>query len=262
MLDPSLPGSSPLHRLDGRIKLLLTLSFILTVSLLPDGAWAAFLLLQSILIGAAILAGLSLIVVLQRSWLALPFMLAALPLIFTLPGLQVAAVKLGRFSLTASHTGLVRFLTIAARSFLAVQAAVVLTTSTPFPRFLSAMRALGLPRFLTAVIGLMGRYLFVMAEQALRLMHARAVRSGISPRTGLRAGGSLVWRARVTGGMAGRLLLGSLKHADRVYAAMQARGYDGEVRGLPGGQLAWTDWALLAGMLVLMILILLFSWLI
>jgi cobalt/nickel transport system permease protein len=44
----------------------------------------------------------------------------------------------------------------------------------------------------------------------------------------MKTGGSLRWRARVAGGMAGSLFLRSLERSDRVYAAMLARGYNGD----------------------------------
>jgi cobalt/nickel transport system permease protein len=86
---------------------------------------------------------------------------------------------------------------------------------------------------LVAILGLMWRYLFVMADEALRLMRARQARSGHPATPGARMGGSIAWRARVTGGMAGNLFLRSFERADRIYAAMASRGYDGEVRAFP-----------------------------
>ena len=63
-------------------------------------------------------------------------------------------------------------------------------------------------------------------------MRARDSRSASSP--GQKAGGSLSWRAGVVGHMAGSLFLRSYERSERVYAAMQARGYDGEPRFLWG----------------------------
>jgi len=37
------------------------------------------------------------------------------------------------------------------------------------------------------------------------------------------------WRARVTGGMAGSLLLRSMERSERVYNAMLSRGYNGDL---------------------------------
>src|SRR4030042_524447 len=77
----------------------------------------------------------------------------------------------------------------------------------PSPDLLVAMRALGVPRLLVSIFGLMWRYLFVLVDEATRLMRARLARSGQSDIPGTRPGGNISWRARVTGGMGGSLLL-------------------------------------------------------
>ncbi|MCX6027517.1 MAG: energy-coupling factor transporter transmembrane component T, partial [Chloroflexi bacterium] len=108
------------------------------------------------------------------------------------------------------------------------------------------------PRLLVARFGLMWRYLFVLADEALRLMRARAARSG---RPALAAGEAghhqpmppLAWRARVAGGMAGNLFLRAFERSDRIYIAMLSRGYDGEVRSLPLSPLTLSGWLTLAG---------------
>jgi cobalt/nickel transport system permease protein len=91
-------------------------------------------------------------------------------------------------------------------------------------------------------------------------MRAREARSGhpyeLVPGGG-RVGGSLAWRGKVTGGMAGNLLLRSFDRSERIYAAMASRGYDGEVRGLPRRAVPPLAWGVLAGGLVFLLLILL-----
>jgi cobalt/nickel transport system permease protein len=104
------------------------------------------------------------------------------------------------------------------------------------------MRAIKIPRLLVAVFGLMWRYLFVLVDEALRLMRARLSRSGESDRADLKAGGALIWRAKVAGGMAGSLFLRALERSDRIYMAMLARGYDGETRSAPLPRLSGRDW--------------------
>lgn len=231
-LDPYRPEDSPIHRLDARVKFVLTLAFILTTALTPHGAWPVYVLLLALVLSVVILSELGVGYVLKRAVLALPFVLAALPVVFTLPGAALLRMPLGPWELTASLPGLERFVSIALKSWLSVQAAIVLAGCTPFPELLAAMRAVRVPRLLVAIFGLMWRYLFVLADEALRLMRARAARSGEADRPGLRTGGSLAWRARITGGMAGSLFLRAIERSDRIYNAMLARGYDGEVRGL------------------------------
>jgi len=234
-LDPYRALASPVHHLDGRVKFVLTVAFILTVSLTPFGAWPVYLLLLSLLLSVELLSGLGIGFVMRRAALALPFALAALPIAFTTPGSALARFPLGPWILVATLDGLLRFVNVALKSWLSVQAAIVLASSTPFPDLLLAMRAVRIPRLLVAMFGLMWRYLFVLADEALRLMRARLARSGRARSTAgagerMRPGGSLAWRARVTGGMAGSLFLRALERSDRIYVAMLSRGYDGEVR--------------------------------
>jgi len=232
-LDPYHHRSSPVHLLDPRVKLLLALAFILTCALTPPGAWPVYILLLALVLSLEILSDLGISYVQKRSLLALPFILAAFPVIFTIRGEPLASFSIASWTLTATQPGVERFISIALKSWISVQAAVVLAAATPFPALLAAMRAIRIPRLLVAIFGLMWRYLFVLADEALRLMRARAARSGQSAEPGAKTGGGLAWRARVTGGMAGNLFLRALERSDRIYMAMVSRGYDGEVRTIP-----------------------------
>ena len=243
-LDPYVSRTSPVHALDPRVKFVLTLAFILTVSLTPAQAWPIYILLLSLILSIEILSNLGLRYVQKRAMLAFPFVLAAFPVIFTIPGTSLSSLSVGEWTLVASQEGLARFAGIALKSWISVQAAIVLTATTPFPDLLVAMRAVRTPRLMVAVFGLMWRYLFVLADEVLRLLRARSARSGELGIPGVKSGGSLAWRARVAGGMAGSLFLRAFERSDRIYMAMLSRGYDGEVRALPLPPLK--SWHLLA----------------
>ena len=241
--DRYLERASAVHRLDPRVKVLLTLAFVVAVALLPDGAWAATGA-AALLIGAATVAArLSPGLVARRSLLGLPFLLAAVSVLFTVPGRVLWA---GPWGLEVTDAGLLRFAAIVARSLLSVAAAVLLTATTRFPDVLHALRHLRVPAVLVAIIAFMYRYLFVLVEEAQRLMRARAARSARLP--GARGGGSLGWRAAVVGHMAGQLFVRSLDRSERVYQAMQARGYRGELLTLAPHVMQRRDWlALIMG---------------
>jgi cobalt/nickel transport system permease protein len=258
-LDPYRHGASPVHRLDPRVKLVLAVAFIVTAAVLPPGAWPAYVLLFATVLSVILLSELGVGFVYKRALLAAPFVLAALPLLFTIPGTPIASEQIGSWTLTLTQEGLVRFVSVGLKSWLSVQMAIVLASTTAFPDLLGAMRSLRLPRLLVAVIGLMWRYLFVLVDEVMRLMRAREARSGhpFEPAPGTRVGGSLAWRAKVTGGMAGNLMLRSFDRSERIYAAMASRGYDGEVRGLPRPPVPPLAWAVLAGGLLFLMLILL-----
>lgn len=172
--------------------------------------------------------GLALI--LRRSFVALPFALAAATLIFTRPGAPLFSLALGGLRLTATDVGLAAFAGVVVRSWLSVQAALLLTATTPFPALLRALRGLGLPALLVSVLGFAYRYMFVLVDEAQRMLRARDCRSAALP--GRRAGRSVAWRAGVTGRMAGTLFLRAYERSERIYVAMLSRGYDGEPRAL------------------------------
>ena len=260
-LDPYRPRSSLVHQFDPRVKLALTLAFIFTTALMPQGAWAIYILLLALMLSVVLLSELGLSYVLKRAALAFPFVLAALPLVFTAPGPSLLETTLGGWVLRISQPGLVRFLSIAFKSWISVQAAIVLATSTPFPELLVAMRAIKIPRLLVAIFGLMWRYLFVLADESVRLIRARTSRSGFAAQAGAKPGGGVLWRARVTGGMAGSLFLRAFERSDRIYMAMASRGYDGEVRMLPLPALKPAHWGILAGCLLLFSVLLLSAYL-
>ncbi len=203
---------------------------------------------MALVVGWLALAGLSVAADLgpfrltRSAWFALPFMLAALPLVFTRPGEPLATIQIGPLALTAGGQGLREFATIALKSWISVQAALLVSFTTPFAELVEGLRQLRLPPIMVAIIGFMYRYLAVLTDEARRLNRARASRSAV---VAGRGGGSLLWRARVVGGMVGSLFIRSYERSERVYAAMQARGFEGEFRSLGGRGLTGAEWAAL-----------------
>jgi len=246
-LDPYQFRSSLVHQLDARIKLILAVFFILTTALTPVAAWPVYILLLAIVFSIALLSELGIGFVLKRAVLALPFMLAAIPIIFTIPGTPLFEFHIFSWTFTATVEGIERFLSIALKSWISVQMAIILASSTPYPDLLVAMRAVHIPRLLVAIFSLMWRYLFVMVDEALRLLRARASRSGHSGNSHLKTGGSIAWRARVAGGMAGNLFLRGYERSERIYMAMLSRGYDGEIRTTSLAKMSPGSWLILFG---------------
>ncbi|HJS30326.1 MAG TPA: cobalt ECF transporter T component CbiQ [Anaerolineales bacterium] len=259
-LDPYRSRSSPIHRLDPRVKLVIALAFILTTALTPVGAWPIYVLLLAVVVSVALLADLGVRYVWGRAILAFPFILAAFPIIFTAGGPYLTEIQVWQWTLQISIPGLERFMSIAFKSWISVQAAILLASTTPFPDLLVAMRAIRIPGILVSIFGLMWRYLFVLADEALRLNRARAARSGNSGNPEIKTGGKLSWRARVAGGMAGSLFLRAYDRSDRIYAAMLSRGYDGEIRSLPLPVLEGSQILILAASMIALAVLLVLSY--
>ena len=226
---------------------------IVSNALLPDGAWPAFALAWGVVLAGNLLAGLGLAFTFKRSFIALPFFLAATSVLFSLPGQPLFSFGPAAWHLVVTQAGLVRFATIAARSWLSVQVAILLVSTTPFPDLLHALRHLHVPAILVSVISFMYRYLFVLSDEAIRLLRARQARSARLP--GRPSGGPLAWRAQVVGGMAGQLFIRSLERSDRVYQAMLSRGYQGQLLTLHPHSLQRKDWAAAACVAACLVLI-------
>ena len=208
--------------------MIFTLAFVLFLSLTPYRAWPAYIMFLAVSLSIALLSRLGIRFVLRRALLAVPFLLAAVPLVFTGPPPHVPVPFLQESQVVYSPEGCDRFASIALRSWISVQAAILLAASTRFPDLLIALQQLKVPKLFVAIIGLMWRYLFVISDEVARMLRARTSRSATVPDS-RHAGGTLYWRAKVTGGIAGSLFVRSLERGDRVHAAMLSRGYTGDL---------------------------------
>ncbi len=249
---------SPIHRLDPRVKILVTLFFILSNAILPDGSWLAFAVAWLLLLLANDQSEMGLGYTFRRSFVAFPFALAAISAIFSPLGNPLAEWNLGFVTLIPTDLGVMRFFSILVRSWLSVQMAILLVATTQFPDLIHAFEHLRAPRSLITIIAFLYRYLFVLSDEALRLLRAREARSAGLP--GLKGGGRLFWRAKVVGSMAGQLFLRSYERSDRIYNAMLARGYGGHIRTLNPHSMIRRDWLTLALVLVFILLIQTVGW--
>jgi len=197
------------------------------VSLLPVGSFAALAVAWLVLVAVSVLSRIGPVRMVRGSFIALPFIVAALPLLFTRKGDPIGTVDLWLFDVTLSGEGLRMVLTIMLKSWVSVQAATLLVFTTPFHDLLEGLARLKLPVLMVAIISLMYRYLAVLTGEANRMMRARASRAAVLP--GARRPGA-VWQARVVGNMVGALFIRSYERSERVYLAMQSRGYSGHVR--------------------------------
>lgn len=232
--------SSLIHRLDPRVKILATIAIILSNTLLPDGAWLAFALTWVSILLINSVAGLSFGYLNKRAFIAIPFAVAAVTVIFNLPGDVIYTFSVNRLELAVTDQGLTRFATILLRSWLSVQAAVILVSTTQFPDITHGMRHLKIPDILVSIISFMYRYLYLLSDETLRVLRARDARRARIQ--GKKTGGKISWRARTAGNMAGQLFLRSYERSDRVYNAMLARGFQGELLTMRAHQMTAMDW--------------------
>jgi len=214
-LDRLAAQDSPVHRLDPRAKLVTTLVFLVCVVSLGKYEVSALLPFSVFPVALAARGGLPFGYLTRRVLTVAPFALAIG--IFN-PFLDRAPLFfLGPVGVSG---GWVSFGSILLRFVLTVAAAFVLIATTSFQGVCLALARLGVPRVMANQLLFLYRYLFVLVEEAMRLVRARALRSFDGRGMGL----------RVYGHMLGHLLLRSLSRAQRVHLAMCCRGFDGEIR--------------------------------
>lgn len=189
---------SPIHRAPAALKLGATLAVAVASVVTPLGRWPVLL---------AIAVGLALAALASR--IPPGFLLGRLVLLEPLAaGVALLAVL--------QPNGLGIALAIVVRSTLCLSAAILLTSTTPFAALLETLRALRLPSLLLTVLALLYRYLFVLVDEAERMQRARAGRT-------FGRGRRLAWASLAT--LVGQLFVRSTERAERIYAAMCARGW-------------------------------------
>jgi cobalt/nickel transport system permease protein len=214
-LDELAASDTPIHRLDPRVKVVTTLAFIGTV--VSFGRYELSALLPFVLYPVALvaLAGLPVRTLVKRLLPVLPFVLMIgvfNPLLDRAP-----LVQLGPLSVSG---GWVSFISIFVRCVLTVTAALILVATTGFQAVCLALQRLGVPRVFVTQLLFLYRYIFVLIEEAARMMRAYALRAVGRRRPTIRIAGSLM----------GQLLLRALGRAERVSVAMHCRGFDGRIR--------------------------------
>ncbi len=223
--------NSLVHRLDPRAKLIATLLFLFTVisfSKYEVNALFPFFLFPLFLTTAG---EIPLLFLLKKVLLVSPF--AVFIGIFN-PWLDTGRV-LVPFGFTIS-TGWFSFFSILLKFILTISAALLLIATTPFPSVCHALRSLGLPLLFVAQLLFLYRYLFVLAEEVMRMVRARDMRSFGAKGTGIKVFVRII----------GTLFLRTLERAERIYSAMLSRGFQGDIPLLKVSHIKTVDLAFLA----------------
>ena len=129
--------------------------------------------------------------------------------------LEPFALGIAFMALFQENGGMV-FLSILVRSTLCLFTMILLSNTTPFSSLLQTLARLGVPRLLVTILALLYRYLFVLIDEAERLNRARISRTFSTSRRK---------RWQMLASLIGQLFVRSTERAERIYAAMTARGW-------------------------------------
>ena len=204
---------SAVASLDGAVKLVCLLGFVLAVVCTPPQQIWAFATYAVAVLVVAVFARLPWATLARRLLVETPFVLFALvlPFIGSGPRAEVLGVSLSVAGSWAAWA-------ILAKATVGVASSVVLAWSTPVADLLGGLERLRCPRILVAIAGFMVRYLDVVAGELHRLQVARISR-GDDPRW--------LWQGRAVASTAGTMFVRSFERGERIHHAMLARGFDG-----------------------------------
>ncbi|HTT55635.1 MAG TPA: CbiQ family ECF transporter T component [Opitutaceae bacterium] len=190
--------ASLVHRLPAAVKLAAVVMGVVATVLLPRAAWTAY-------------AGMGAAVLLVALLSSVPWRHLGRQLLLAEPvALGIAVLALWQAD------GLRVFAAMLAKSTLCLSWVILLNATTRFTEVLLVLRRTRVPALLVTTLALMHRYLFVLANEMGRLLRARRSRT-------FAAGRRAVWRGSATA--AAQLFIRSSERAERVYAAMCARGW-------------------------------------
>jgi cobalt/nickel transport system permease protein len=216
--------NSFIHRLDPRTKLLASLAFIVAVLLTPASNWPIFTIYFCIIAVMLVLSKLPPLYVLKRSLVIFPFvLLIAVFIPFFKEGQVAGSYNIWLWQISITYNGLLILANVVVKSWLCILALILLSSTTKLDDLLKGLRYLGIPQVMILILSFMYRYIFVLVDEVMRLQQARDSRN---------FGGSRLHHLKTIGNMVGTLFIRSYERGERIYAAMLARGFDGQVRTL------------------------------
>ena len=225
--------NSFIHRLDPRTKLVASLAFILAVVLTPPSNWRVFAIYFCMIAIMLALSKLPPLYVLKRSLVIFPFvLLIAVFIPFFKEGQVAGSYNVWQWQISITYSGLFILANVVIKSWLCILALILLSSTTRLDDLLKALKQLGMPQVMILILSFMYRYIFVLVDEIMRLQQARDSRN---------FGGSRLYHLKTIGNMVGTLFIRSYERGERIYAAMLARGFDGQVRTLHKLSFRWAD---------------------
>ncbi len=170
----------------------------------------------------------------KQVWLGVLFFtgVIALPAVVLVPGQVLWHLPLTGWPISLQGLRSAAFLI--GRAETSATLAVLLVLTTPWPHVLKAMRSLGMPVVLVAILGMTHRYIFVLLHTAMQMFEAR--RSRIAAPMLSRQ------KRQMTMAAVGVLLDKSIQLSGDIHLAMISRGYRGDIHLLDEFRTRQRDW--------------------
>jgi len=208
---------SSIHRLDGRVKLIIT--FIIIAFAVSASSIVTLILMEAYLLLLIILSNVSPSYAIKRIILILPFGgFIALFQPFIRAGTVIWAGPLG---MDVTLEGLIFGALLLGKVTVSVTAVILLSSTTSMQELVGSARRIGVPSDFAMLLNLTVRYLFFFYDELERIKNAQKSRCFDiwNRRT------SYSWRLRKVGETIAMMFLRAYEQGERVYLSMLSRGY-------------------------------------
>ncbi|MCS3900469.1 cobalt ECF transporter T component CbiQ [Methanococcus voltae] len=206
--------NSPIHSIDPRVKLITIIFIIVCSSLFNNLTMMA--LFEIYLIISLLLSNLSLKMTILRILMILPF---GIFIVLFQPFIRGETVLYSFFGINIFLEGLNFGILLFAKFFVSITCIVLLSSTTPTFKVVEALKKLGLPAFMSMVLGLMIRYIYLIFENMQKLLISHKSRGQNRKKV------SYISQIKNIGNLIGTLFLKSYEQGERTYFAMLSRGY-------------------------------------
>jgi cobalt/nickel transport system permease protein len=127
---------------------------------------------------------------------------------------RLPVLVVGMITITS---GMISFVSILLKTVLTVTAVLILIATTPMPMISKQLTRIGIPSLIVFLLIMTYRYISVLIEEVSTMVTAYTVRAPRQKYVKMKDMGSFI----------GHLLLRSMDRAERVFAAMKCRGFNG-----------------------------------
>ena len=215
-LDELASKDSPIHSLDGRIKLISAV-FIIVIAAFSNNIFIPIILEIFLLIVIKI-AKLSYIDSFKRIALLLPFGGA---IIIFQPFIHPGNVLWSYSWLKITDTGLNWAILLITRMIVSLTSIVILSSTSPMQQIVASFRRLKMPKDLAMILSIMVRFLFVFIDELAAIRKSQKSRnfhihSKLTP---------YKWRIKQVGYSIAMMFVKSYEQGERVYKSMISRGF-------------------------------------
>lgn len=218
-LDELASKDSPIHNLDGRIKLISTV-LIIVISAFSGNIFIPIVLEIFLLIVISV-AKLSYINSFKRIAMLLPFGGA---IIIFQPFVQPGNVIWSYSWMTVTDVGINWAILLIFRIITSLTSIVILSSTSPMQQIVASLRRLKMPKDLAMILSIMVRFLFMFIDELAAIRRSQKSRnfhinSKLTP---------YKWRVKQVGYTIAMMFVKSYEQGERVYKSMISRGFSDE----------------------------------